>query len=274
MGVHKNQGFTIIEVTLVLAVSSLLLAFMATGITLAVQRQRFSDSVNGTQSFLQQQFSLTQNTINNRLATSCDPANPGNPIAVDPSERGASGCLVIGRLLEFEGPTGPNQESTIFSYDVIGTNVDTEFPPYKDYSDIELIRAIKPTVIKQGTADVSYIVPWGAELTTIQDADGTGGNNTAVRFIVILRSPRSGIVHVYKIHDIAAFSGSGLTVKLLSTGPLDTNIQDVVNASVKMCVKSVDLTSFGSLLEVRPSGSQDGIVTHFDDAAKAAYPCS
>lgn len=274
MGVHKNQGFTIIEVTLVLAVSSLLLAFMATGITLAVQRQRFSDSVNGTQSFLQQQFSLTQNIVNNRLATSCDPASPGSPIAVDPSDRGASGCLVIGKLLEIVGPTGSNQESTIFSYDVVATNVDTEIPPYKDYSDIELIRAIKPTVIKQGTADISYIVPWGAELTTIKDADGTGGNSTPVHFITILRSPRSGVVHVYKVTNPPAFANTGLTVQVLSTGPLDVNIQDVVNPSVKMCVKSVDLASFGSLLEIRPSGSQDGIITHFDDAAKAAYPCS
>ncbi len=62
----SQRGFTIIEVTLYLGVAALLLASMMTGITLAINRQRFSDSANSTQSFLQKQFNETQNTLNDR----------------------------------------------------------------------------------------------------------------------------------------------------------------------------------------------------------------
>jgi type II secretory pathway pseudopilin PulG len=278
MNAQKQTGFTIIEVSLVLGISSLLLMLMMVGITLAVQRQRFSDSVNGTQSFLQQQFNFTQNVLNDRSTGSCgDPTNPGDTATADPSDRGASGCVVLGKLLEIAVATG-DDESTVNSYDVVGTDVDTTVAPYKDYSDLELMRAIHPTVIKQTATDTSYIVPWGAQIANLKDADKVGGNSSVVRFVALLRSPRSGIIHVYKMDTAAPFnvpfSSSADTLRQLSSSSVDTRLQEIANDSLKMCVSSVDLANFRAMLEIIPSGSQDGIISHFDDQAKDDYPCA
>lgn len=271
MNSQKQTGFTIIEVTLVLAISSLMLLLMMTGITLAVQRQRFSDSVNGTQSYVQQQFNYTQNVINNRSATSCDPSNPGDLLAGDPSVRGASDCLIIGKLIEIR--TGP-EETNISSYDVVGANIDPNIPPYDAYSDLELIRAINPTVVKQPTPGSDYIVPWGAQVSALKDADSTGGNDSPTPFIAMLRSPRSGVIHVYKLAIAQAdFATSGDTTRRLSTNISDGNIAEITNDSIKMCLSSADLVDYRAMLEIIPSGSQDGVVAHFDDAAKENYPC-
>jgi type II secretory pathway pseudopilin PulG len=272
MNAQKHTGFTIIEVTLVLAISSLMLLLMMTGITLAVQRQRFSDSVNGTQSYLQQQFNYTQNVINNRSVLSCDPNSPGDTLAADPSVRGASGCLIIGKLIEIR--TG-GDESTVATYDVIGKDVDAAIPPYDAYSDLQLIRAISPTAIKQSTPDSSYNVPWGAQISALKDADSAGGNDSPTPFIALLRSPRSGVIHIYKIAiNQADFTDPSQTKRQLSANIGDLNIQEVANDSIKMCLSSADLADYGAMLEIIPSGSQDGIVAHFDDAAKESYPCS
>ncbi len=273
MGVHTHKGFTIVEISMVLAISSLLLVSMATGVTLAVQRQRFSDSANGSQSFLQQQFNQTQNTINDRGNGLCgNPDDPGS--APNTSVRGASNCLVLGKLIELEKDTG-NDESRISTFDVIAKNVDVYAAPYDDDSDITLIRSIYPTAIKQTTQDSTYIVPWGARFSDIKDADGSGNNDSPVTFIALFRSPRSGILRIYKINDTTLFAGDDTAeTKRLSTGDTDTNIQEITNDSVKMCLKSVDLANFRAMLEIIPSGSQDGIVTHFDDAKKENYPCA
>lgn len=269
---QKHTGFTIIEVSLVLGISSLLLMFMMTGITLAVQRQRFSDSVNGTQSYLQQQFNYTQNVTNNRPGGACDPDNPGDPLVDDNSIRGSSACLIIGKLIEIR--TGAD-ETTVSSYEVIGKDVDPTTSPYDSYSDLELIRAINPTVIKQSTSDSHYIIPWGAKVSAQKDADRTGGNDSPAPFVALLRSPRTGVIHIYKIAtNLAPFTPTAETSRQLSASMSDGNIQEIANDSVKMCLSSADLVDYRAMLEIIPSGSQDGVVAHFDDSAKEDYPCS
>jgi prepilin-type N-terminal cleavage/methylation domain-containing protein len=261
MGEQKNNGFTIIEVTLVLAISSLLLLLMMTGVTLAVQRQRFSDSVNGS-----------QNIINDRTTGVCgDPANPGATAVPDTSTRGASGCEILGKLIDIQQASG-SQESTISSYDVIAENVDPDVPPYDTMSDIALITSIKPTVIRSPQSDINYIVPWGAQISNIRDAT-TVLNGTPIEDIALLRSPRTGIIHVYEINPSPIPSLSDPSLASHSITLVPASIQEITNGSVKMCINSVDLITDSALLQITPTGSQDGIVTDFDGSAKAAYQC-
>lgn len=272
MGTQTNTGFTIIEVTLVLAISSLLLLMMMTGITLAVQRQRFSDSVNGSQSFLQEQFNATQNTINNRTTGLCgDPTDPGAALPLDTSTRGASGCIILGKLIDIQKATG-SQESTMTAYDVLAQNVDPDVPPYDTMSDLDLISNIEPTVIGSAESNTIYTVPWGAQINYIRDAT-TILNGSPVQDVALLRSPRTGIIHVYEIDltHVPSIAAAGPTP--LYSGPGHSYIQEIANGSVKMCINSVDLVSDSALLQITPTSSQDGIVTDFDGSAKAAYQC-
>ena len=262
MDIKKNNGFTILETTLVLAISSLLLILMLTGITLAVQQQRFSDSVNGSQSFIQQQFNYTQNTTNDRPLGACDATNPGAPSADAQDVRGSSDCLIIGKLLELKASAG-DDESHIIAYDVIGADVDVESDLYRGLSDLELINSIKPTVIEPNKTD--YPVPWGAHLSNIKDSDSVS-TGSDVRYVALLRSPRSGVIHIYKISSPLAVQELALPQSLTAS------IQEI-DTSVKMCLSSIDLVNYGAMLEIMPSGSQDGVVAHFDDGSQEAYGC-
>lgn len=265
--IKKNNGFTILETTLVLAISSLLLILMLTGVTLAVQRQRFSDSVNGSQSFIQQQFNFTQNTTNDRPLGSCDPDNPGQPLGGIGDVRGSSGCLIIGKLLQLTASSG-DDESHIIAYDVIGADVDVEDAAHKDLSDLELINSITPTAIEPNSSD--YSVPWGAHLSNIKDSNSISIGSD-LRYVALLRSPRSGVIHVYKIGNPLATQVLVLPQNLAAGSP--PSIQEI-NTSVKMCLTSVDFASYGAMLEIMPTGSQDGVATYFDNAAKEAYGCA
>ncbi len=268
MDTKKNNGFTIIETTLVLSISSLLLILMLTGITLAVQQQRFSDSVNGSQSFIQRQFNSTQNILNNRPNGTCNPDNPGTPSAGVDDVRGSSACLVLGKLLDIQGGA---DESTITSYDVIAEDVDVQDAIYDDFNDLELISSIHPTAIEPDNTE--YIVPWGARVSDIRDAGTISGPGSGVRYIALLRSPKSGVIHVYRIGGIIDVNPLSFPAAL-ARSKTDTDIREITEGSVKMCLSSIDLANFNAMLEIIPSGSQDGIVTHFDDSARETYECA
>lgn len=272
MGIKKTRqqhGFTIIELSLFFAVSGLLLVTMLTGIGLAVQRQRFTDAVNGSQSFLQQQYNETQITINDRGATSdCGSL-----------AKGASGCLVIGKIVDLGDPTSTTtEETTINSYFVIidqkaaddAMNADT---PPSDLVFLNLASTITRAVKDTGN-DQQYIVPWGAKLGITKDSGGsaTPSGGSDVRYILILRSPINGLISTYKLSSNANLFQSGNS-ELLANG--STTIEDfggdISNRSIKSCLKSADLMNVKAFFKITPGSTQDSITTQFDTPEKSQW---
>jgi hypothetical protein len=102
MGTKKTAGFTIIEVMLFLAVSGALAVGILVGSGVAINQQRYRDSVSSLKSFFQQQYSDTTNTTNSRNGTeACNNAVIVTPPAYIPvpQARGTTDCLLLGRSI-------------------------------------------------------------------------------------------------------------------------------------------------------------------------------
>ncbi len=268
MGINKQDGFTIIEISLVFAISGLLLASMLAGISLSIQRQRFSDAVNGTQSFLQQQYNETQVTINDRNADDCGPES-----------RGASDCLIIGKVIDLGKGDGSLEETTLHSYQVIIDQkaaydaMNATSPP----GDEELLDDINTATqaIQSTQGDQDYVIPWGAKYSTIEDSEGKAlpSDTSDLRYLLIVRSPISGIINTYKLNtskDIELFDTDPSYSLAGHIEPFDAD-SGPYDRSVKGCIGSADLVSTKALLRITPGSTQDSVTTQFDTEEKSDW---
>src|SRR5688500_5854731 len=109
MNIKMHPGFTIIETMLFLGISGLLLVMLLAGTTVTIQRQRYSDSINSTQSLFQRQFNEAMNVTNAREGKElCNASNFIVPTDDASAEaRGTSDCLVLGKAIDIPRGTDP-----------------------------------------------------------------------------------------------------------------------------------------------------------------------
>ena len=176
MGTRQQHGFTIIEISLFVAISGLLALGLLTGWSVAINGQRYKDSVDSLYAYIQQQYSLVYSVENGRTSElGC------NSAGVDENgniPRGQSDCVLLGRYLRL---TNGNRFE---SFAVIGnetTDMEGELSEYQ------------PKVVEQqiGLSQSEFVVPWGAYLTE-------QGSASALNIgIAIIRSPSTGTVYSY-----------------------------------------------------------------------------
>lgn len=192
MNREKQRGFTIIEVSLFLSLSALLLATLIFGMQRMVSQARFEDSVNSLTSFIQSQYEEARSGINPRSVGDIDAAcNGAVGVASAP---GTSNCLLIGKVLHF------NQDSSDVrtSYAIATTVPDSSL---SDQAALEASNLIEPDVGQQ-----TYEIQWGAEFTMgrlLNPPTGLPATASEVDTIAILRSPVSSQVLVYLYKDSA-----------------------------------------------------------------------
>lgn len=190
MGVRhhqREQGFTIIEVVLFVAITGLLAAALLSGWTTMINSQRYKDSTRTLQSFLQQQYNLVYNVENGRVQNlSC--TLQGTKLVISDSiatniPRGQSPCVVMGRYVQIKDGT----KLTISS--IVGYLNGTD----NTNSDVDSIRLYHPQVVDYdlGLSDNSLDVPWQAAVVGASDSTPKDYG------IAIIRSPKTGIVHTY-----------------------------------------------------------------------------
>ncbi|MEK7621308.1 MAG: hypothetical protein AAB395_03045 [Patescibacteria group bacterium] len=266
MGIKKDSGFTIIEISLFFAVSGLLLVTMLSGISVSIQRQRFSDSVNATQAFLQQQYNETTVTINDRNTNNCGPQG-----------RGSSDCLVIGKVIDLGKDDEDAEEVVMRSHDVIINQaaadeaINADSPPGdKDLlndDDADGVNAVTKA-LKSNRSDQDFIVPWGAKVDTIEDVVGDGGpsGTSNLRYLLVIRSPINGVISTYKLNIAKDQELFETADEYTIAGAIDE-----FDGSIKACVVSADFTSTKALLKIAPGSTQDSVTTQFDTPEKVIW---
>jgi len=182
------RGFTIIEVSLFIAISGLLFAGLAIGTSTNVARQRYNDAVNDFVDFLQDVYGQVENVEN--ANTSSDKFTRYGCSTVkfkknDLAEYGGrSDCAIYGKIIIFGQEDGENVEV----YDLIGESIGTiKNSSNKTYqnmidddnfkkSDDETLAALKylgvgfttyndskrRSYIRSG--DASYLTQWSATI--------------------------------------------------------------------------------------------------------------
>ena len=178
-----RHGFTIIEVSLFLAITGLLFVGITIGTQNSVNQQRETDAVNGFVDFIRNVYS----EVSNPQST-----GQGN------SSLAIYGKLItIGESMNLDGESNSNQE--IFTYDILG-DIDGNFGDGTLQSALKELKAtmIGPTNVEingnirteeYGTAGLveSHIPKWQSKIENIDKTNKKAS-------ILIVRHPRSGTV--------------------------------------------------------------------------------
>lgn len=260
-----RKGFTIIEVTLVLAITGMMFAGLVVSTRHNISSQRFSASVQDFNAFLREVYNQAENVqIANRnilnftsgtsnycvvdggqyISFAVDDSTTISKMGRKLTELGAAGrsaCSVYGKLITFgEGTPSTNKESkNIYVYDVIGDVVDARHP-LQGADDKAAMKEVHLGIVAQrGSSRVvsaySHTLNWGA---WIEDTTG----NRFKGAILIVRSPFSGVIHTYfhsfnesEINIYANYTGT-----IPNAGYVASNISGYNTTEVNFCVNSED----------------------------------
>ena len=244
----KHKGFTLIEVSIFLAITGLLLGTILVSTSNSIGQQRFTDAVQSFADFLRGVY----NTVE----------NPQNVIsdAGGRSDKALYGRLVtFGESYDFDGKEAGNRQ-LILSYDVIG-NVDGRL----DGNDIlQTLKGREIDVISKnddgspivnGTQE-SYAPKWGNRIQDITK-NGDGNWNDFKGALLVVRSPKSGAIHTFVTREvidinakIAEWKGPDeIEIHVLS----DNSILDTFKKiEVDFCVGSNDFFTYnGARQDIR-----------------------
>lgn len=222
------KGFTIIEVTIFLAISGLLLLAMFIGTGTMISRQRFTDSTDSLQVFFQSQYDEVVNGVN----VSTTPTECGGSATVS----GQSNCLLVGKLL-----TIPANSSTVSANYIIATATTTQI----DTVQHELVGAHLKVV---NTGASTYELKWGAQVVKTNRSSDTPRSGVNTNSVAFIRLPSSGrmVRLYYRNPDYSSLAN--LTTGLNGTGStpgsgiLDATAYDPTpdgtGSSFAVCVKN------------------------------------
>ncbi|MGB3023985.1 MAG: hypothetical protein WBB39_04260 [Candidatus Saccharimonadales bacterium] len=259
-------GFTVIEVTMFLAISSLMALIVFLGTSSSVARVRFQDSVRSTQSIVQKHYSDILNGVNIRAdTTGC--ALSAEPLVV----AGRSNCYLLGKVILF-----PRNATSIVARYVVGQE-----PSYIDpnASEDTIIASYNPTIVTDPSLQMTDTLPWGVSIgyscqdpqLAISSAEKQYGtcpvSPTIIDSLLMLRSPRTGNIRTYTFYSNGLSNGSAINL----VGPIGyftLATPDSVMKPANICFQSPNTSDF-SLLRVggQASGGQMAIATAFDITA-------
>lgn len=185
----RERGFTIIEVMLFLAVSSLLAVAILGGSSYAINQQRYTESLNSLQGLLQQQYTETMHVVNTRstddASVRCDGTNVDTDAGATGQRPGRSECLIMGRAVMFSSDRRTITLANILGYPT-GEKATTDLAELQRYRYI-----ISP--IDQ----IKNEVAWGGELAMYRGDSATTAGRAV--YLIILRSPLTGAVHTFSL---------------------------------------------------------------------------
>lgn len=217
-----EEGFTIIELTIFLAISGLLLLVMFTGTGMIASRQRFSDTTDNLQAFFQAQYEEVVNGVNVRdSSTSC---TTDGPTATLP---GKSKCLLLGKLLTVSASGSTIQAAYIISTQSVTTQT----------TDKTKLQAASLQVMTNGQK--TYELKWGAAVSkaTRSTTPPLGSGRGAVNSVAFLRIPDdSRIIQLY-YNDATGNPGGGLVAALADDNAYNPPANST-GPSLAVCIKN------------------------------------
>lgn len=179
----RQSGFTVIEVTIFLALTAMLflIAFFGTGVF--VSQSRFSDGMRRMESYLQAQYEEVVSGVNPRDSTvTC--ASGTSTVVPGASSPGTTNCVLLGKLILFTAGS-----DSIQSYYVVGMNSQS----YSTTDPVTTIIASLAPRAADSTNVSTFESPWGIRYVQGKRAS-SGGPMNAIAF---LRSPVSSQVVTY-----------------------------------------------------------------------------
>lgn len=227
--VSAQQGFTITEVMMFLAISGLLLLGALVGIGSNISNTRFNDGVRSTVSYLQEQYNEVSTGRSDRPdSLACDlngnvsTGGPGNPTMAP----GMTDCVILGRFIKIEGSTFTARYITGIRSSFAGLSGD----------DTAAINQMNPVVAGTNAYEGSFDVPWQIGVVNSKVTRGSTTTPYPALGFAIIRSPASGNVLYYSFGPVVSAE------PVLTPGLIHT---DNLAKQVDICFSSDDSRRFG-----------------------------
>lgn len=261
----ERGGFTIIEVSLVLALTGLLLVGLLGGTSAAIQTQRYNDSVRSYAEYLRTMYSEVINPESLGLG------NSSNKNIIE----GGGNFAIYGKALVFgynygAGANNSDDTRSVYSATLIG---DANVPNITISGFANELAAVQAELfcgktingVERNSTLSRYEPTWQAELMQVNDPGHQPPLSVKDRFegtVIIARSPSSGAIHtIYteKTYDLRdgckdldnSYAGKELQKDLIefSKNPATAQVK-FVTEPVGFCIKSQNVGE-GNYREVR-----------------------
>lgn len=183
----RQKGFTIIEATLFITLSSLLAVLVLAGMNGALQNNRVTDTTRSLESFMELQLADV------RAGTVLQTTNAGGMLTCGGAQAypGKSNeCIVLGKVLKLSGGT----TSRVSAYNVVA-NVEPSDTCAAAATGVDGMKQYCPTVLAMQSPVESYQPEWGARLSKIAFRNFDETTSTTPNAIAFLRDPMSELVY-------------------------------------------------------------------------------
>lgn len=183
----SKKGFTILEVTIFLAITGLLLVGVLGGTYSSISRQRYNDSVRSVSEFFRQMYAEVISPETN--------ADPETTNVGSSNESAIYGKVIVFGLNSPDDDVNSDQtrDNTIYNATLVG-NVNI---PSEESSFMNELKAVEARIFCGNTSDAdegvttvgTYVPEWDAKIRTLDNKPLRGT-------LIIARSPSSGTVHI------------------------------------------------------------------------------
>ncbi len=192
---QRESGFTIIETSLALAVTGLVIALTLLGIGAGLNSQRYNDAVTQTVDFFRGQYTQASSTVNTRPVT--ENCGSGGITTNGPSAiRGATECMLVGKMLR----SANGKDITVNQ--VIARSDPSLLANVSTMSDNAILSASQ---LQVGNLLETYQPDWATTLLV------PSTSNAATFSIMIVRTPVSGTIHTYSSSSSTVLPGAILS---------------------------------------------------------------
>ena len=268
-------GFTIIEVTIFLTISGLLLTMAIIGSNGMARQLRFSDSVNGFHSYIQRQYESIVSGVNTRdvVAGACSNVAPGT-----------SDCILLGKVMSFD-PAATS--TTVTTRYVIGGSVASSGTTYTDIANVAAPMMGTKQLQPVDNGSDSFEIAWGADIYSasrdgapallgeVLKAPAPAIARTEINNVAFLRSPNSSEIMPYYFKSAStgiADIKSGLVAAVATA-----NYQKTSQTTARLCIaNSEDYTLASSPKAAILFGNGRGVAsidTNYQPSVGAAGIC-
>lgn len=242
----KKRGFTLIEVSLFLALSGVLVVGLIAGTTRSMARQRYNNAIDSFSDFLKGLYKQVEYPQHNN--------------------RGVDDKALYGKLVVFKGDSGEDKDgSKVYIYDVVGDlatsakvseflnkNKDLAWVLGSQRDDANDIDPIYANICSKLNPDATECTPYRAETYTLKwnaitkEKDGDNFKNLE-KSILIIRSPISGMITTLSTSDDVTGNAGGT----FSDAPA-IPYSSFAKSAIDFCLDSEDKWAAGnSLRDIR-----------------------
>ena len=183
--IRRRRGFTLVEVSLFLAITAAIFVGIVAGTQSSIFQQRYNDAVQSFVDFLRNNYSQVMN--------------------VQSDGGGNSNHVIYGRMITF----GNNNDDEVISYSIIGKDLDGgSFENVLEYISDDEVGAYVGWYGEKGAGlTETYAPKWGSR---IEIKEG-GGFKLFEGAIMIVRHPETGSIYTYATENTSYEEGDSIT---------------------------------------------------------------